>query len=80
MARVANNLLEGKVETNRNRKEYLIVAAMTGYLVQKDRGKALEVWKRFAPEILNGNQPSLLLRLLLAHSLWNPQPSEPGSN
>jgi spermidine synthase len=80
MARVANDLLEGKVETNRNRKEYLIVAAMTGHLVQKDRGKALEVWKRFAPEILNGNQPSLLLRLLLAHSLWNPQPSEPGSN
>jgi spermidine synthase len=73
MARLAEDLLEKKVETDWNRKEYLIVAAMTGHLVQKDREKALDVWKRFAPEILNGNQQSLLLRLLLAHSLWDPQ-------
>ena len=70
IAPIAANLLDPKFTTTSQQKKYLLIAAMAGYLMAGDAGKALDIWQR-NPKVTENNN-DLNLRLLYAHALSTP--------
>jgi predicted membrane-bound spermidine synthase len=66
MAALSQRLLEGG-GVSRAQTGYLLMAGMTGLIVERDKAAALRLWERYEGEI--GGKSSLPLRLLHVHSL-----------
>lgn len=66
MARVAENLLDTRSDLPAGHRQYLIAAAMSGYLAQGQRDKAAALWTRHPGDV--GDTSDLTLRLLRAHA------------
>lgn len=76
MVVIAERLLAMKTEVRENQQSYLLMAGMTGALVQHDGDKAAKLWGQYKQRILQGRQPSMVFQLLVAHSLVGPPLAE----
>ena len=66
MAELAEKLLEARFSHTTAQQRYLVIAGMTGHLVNHEREKAASLWKRF-PKVAD-RSTDLTLRLLHAHA------------
>ena len=66
MADLAERLLGQASDLPSGNRQYLLTAAMTGYLALGQRGKAAELWNRYPRDA--GGTTDLDLRLLYAHA------------
>lgn len=69
MATLSQRLLESGAGQTLAQTRYLVMAGMTGMIVQKDKAAALRLWKKYADDNAGGGKSSLPLRLLYVHSL-----------
>jgi Spermidine synthase len=68
MAELSQRLLERGRGLTPEQTEYLLMAGMTGLIVQQDNAAAQQLWKKYANQIARGSKPSLVMRLLYVHS------------
>lgn len=68
MADLSQRLLERGAVLTPAQAEYLLMAGMTGLIVQQDYAAAQLLWKKYANKIAMGSKPSLVMRLLYVHS------------
>ena len=71
MARAAEALLPAQSDLPTGHRQYLVTAALTGFIVQGRRDKAAELLARFSAD--SGDAADLTLRLLRAHAQANAQ-------
>jgi spermidine synthase len=66
MAALAAGLLATQTDFTRDAREYLLMAAMTGYLAAGGPRPAKDLWKKYADQIRDGGKP--VFRLLRCHA------------
>lgn len=66
MSSIAERLLDPTLPHTATQRQYLVMAAMTGYLAVGERDRAAAVWKRNRKDV--EKSPELALRLLYAHA------------
>lgn len=69
MAQRAERLLQTAAIRNPEQMEYLVMAAMTGYLAANNRSAAAALWRQHANSIARAGQISLPIRLLASIAL-----------
>ncbi|MDX1377106.1 MAG: hypothetical protein R3357_16190, partial [Burkholderiales bacterium] len=66
MAALGEDLLETQPSLSSEAREYLLQAAMSGALAERDPARAAALWDRYAPGLLRARAPAL--RLLRCHA------------